>query len=182
MPGLLASPAKGGYAAPSLPKGVPIPPQGDRDVGMAAMGAATQAAASEEGKVFKEFMDAFRSEMRQAKDKDTRLARFVPSDQLSLQQQRKIEARANDVFGVGAANDPSSNLNAIETASEEDDDYDYWPDELVPIGIAFDEPPAGSTSTTGTAATESTSTAETQDSDDDDEDEDDYWPLELLVG
>ena len=56
----------------------------------------------------------------------------------------------------------------------------YRPDELVPAGIGFDEPQAGTTSTT--ASTTESSTASTEVSEDShDEEEGDIWPLELMM-
>lgn len=130
---------------------------------------------AQEGVAFRDFMDAFRLEMQQAKDKELRAGRFVPSATLVKVQQAQIEARANATFGVG----PITGSETLE-GSNESDDYDYWPDELVPDGIAVDEPQIGSTSTT--ASTTESSTASTEVTEESEDGADDLWPVELLVG
>lgn len=149
----------------TLPVGVPPPP------GVCSATYETH----EDGLAFKDFMDAFRVEMRKAKDKESRTGRFIPSSHLEKQQQQRIEEQANAIFGVG----PMNEFDPLE-ASDDSEDYDYWPDELVPAGIAVDEPQIGSTSTT--ASTTESSTASTDVSEETEDGADDYWPVELLVG
>jgi len=149
----------------TLPVGVPPPP------GVCSASYETP----EDGVAFKDFMDAFRVEMRKAKDKESRTGRFIPSSHLEKQQQQRIEEQANAIFGVG----PINEFDPLE-ASDDSEDYDYWPDELVPAGIAVDEPQIGSTSTT--ASTTESSTASTDVSEESEDGADDYWPVELLVG
>ena len=52
---------------------------------------------------------------------------------------RQVLERANAIFGVGTGEDPSSSLNLIDGPDDDDDGYDYWPDDLVPLGIAIDD-------------------------------------------
>jgi len=131
--------------------------------------AAETTASARDNLAFKEFMSAFRSEMLEAKNQAKRAGRFVPSRHSVLQPK---DARSGC---IGAA----SAFVSLEATSD-DDDYDYWPDELVPVGIAADEPQAASTSTT--ASSQASSTTETEGASGNDSDHEDFWPAELLVG
>ena len=94
----------------SLPAGVPPPPSGNGARGVAA---------GEDG-TFKDFMDAFRTEMRDARSKHVRVGSFVPSAHLERQAERRIQTLANEVFGIGP------NLEGDGGSNPDSDDYDYW--------------------------------------------------------
>ena len=107
--------------------------------------------------------------MRQARERDGRLAKFVPSSKLAMQEQAQIDAQANEIFGVSIADDPMLMDN-----EGTEDDFDYWPDELVPLGVADDAEGAASRTTTSTTSeTETTEGTEATD----EEDDEDAWPL-----
>ena len=120
-------------------------------------------------------MDAFRSEMRETKDFGARAGKFVPSVHLTKQQEQRSSSLANEVFGLAPVG------SALVEAGSDEEDYDYWPDELVPVEIGAEDAAQTSTSTTDGVSTSTTdSTAETEPTEEDSED--DYWPTELLVG
>ena len=96
-------------SGPSLPPGVPPPPLGGGRGG-----------AGEDG-TFKDFMDAFRTEMRDVRSKHARVDAFIPSAHLERQAEQRIERRANDIFGVGPSMDPAG-----DDSNADSDDYDYW--------------------------------------------------------
>jgi hypothetical protein len=135
-------------------------------------------------------MEAFRKEIKHARSSEQRLHKFVPSRVGQDRAQREIEERANDIFGIGVAQDPTSALTLLGAASEDDDDFDYWPDELVPLGIAMDDAGQAGTTSSSTPPTEDDSSStpptdsatEPTDSNSDEDNEEDLWPLELLVG
>jgi hypothetical protein len=139
--------------------------------------------AADEDIAFKEFMDAFRSEMRQTQDKKDRAGRFVLSRVLVPPQRSHSQARSDvradpnscvcDEVGIGQVAPPL----ILESASD-DDDYEYWPDELVTIGIGLDEPQISTTTPRSMSATESTSTTETENSEECTDT--DAWPIEML--
>jgi len=128
-------------------------------------------------------MQAFRTEMRQSRKQEERAAKFVPSaaSRAAREHEREVLERANAIFGVGTGEDPSSSLNLIEGPDDDDDGYDYWPDELVPRGIAIDDAEEASSTTSSTSTTEHTETTDSTRGSDDDEPED-TWPIELMVG
>jgi hypothetical protein len=145
------------------------------------------AAAEEEGAAFREFMSAFRSEIREVRGRGERVAKFVPSHASEAAQAQELRARADEIFGLtgGPLALGQGPQAAGEELSDDDDSYDYWPDDLLPGAIAEDEAVQDTTTTTTTQDEESstTSTAPTEDgSDFDDDDDDDRWPIELLVG
>ena len=156
---------------PELPPGVPPPPTigGQGGVGMSGEMA------------FGEFMNAFRTEMRDARDGNERKQKYVPSAKVEKDRQKALEERANEIFGVG------TEYGAAVTA-EEEDAFDEWPDEFLLLGVAQQDAeqasspsPDSDTSTTSETERTTSDTEETEETELDD-DEDDAWPLELLIG
>ena len=88
----------------------------------------------------------------------------------------KVGTRANEIFGVSMADDPMLMDN-----EGTEDDFDYWPDELVPLGVAADDAEVGSSPGTTTSTTSETETTEGTEATDEEDDED-AWPIEMLVG
>lgn len=110
-------PAAGGYPdmlgmtmSASLPAGVPPPPSGSGAGGIAA---------GDDG-TFNDFMNAFRTEMRDARAKHARVGTFVPSSHLERQEERRVETLANEIFGIGP------HMVAGDDSNVDSDDYDYW--------------------------------------------------------
>ena len=138
----------------------------------------TEVTAGEESRAFNEFMNAFRVEMRQAKASNTRIARFVPSS--AMDKARGIEEQANKIFDVPAPGSGEGQTDGWDV----DDDYDYWPDELVPLGISQDEQIANDTTPSITSSTEEDSTPTTEATSDSmpSDEPADLWPIELLIG
>ena len=96
-PGVAAAP--GAPGGPPLPPGVPPPP------GSSTLPAGMQSA--DEIGTFNDFMDAFRHELDGTREHDRRLGKFVPSLVTQQQQQRSIEQRAEEIFGLGPGQDPA---------------------------------------------------------------------------
>jgi len=151
-----------------LPDGVPPPPTGQGKLQNFNGDAA-----------FSDFMTAFRSEMRLARDQGERQQKYVPSSKIQLEQQAAIERRANEIFGIGADSDPAYREEVLLTG----DDYDEWPDEFLLLGVAEQEPAGGSTTPSPESETSTTSeTASTEETEDEEDFDDDAWPMEMLIG
>ena len=167
---------------PHWSQAVPAPPT---DVG--ALGSvAVAAAAAGEGDAFGDFMNAFRAEMRATRNQNKRTQRFVPTRRTGEQQKREIEQCANHLFGFTPGMDAVPLNTTMYDDSQDEDDYDYWPDELVPLGVAMDEAEQQQNTTSSTKSGDSEEstpptdvTTETTDSEGGRGDD---WPLELLVG
>jgi len=172
--------------AGAVPDGIPLPPSDSRALGRTAVEAVEQQCQAQGNTSFASFMSAFRDEMRLAKEKndgDNRAAgrgrRFVPSGC----------GRTDASFGI--LNPPSSALallddDAITGSDENEEDFDYWPDEMVPMGVALDNPALealrDTSPTEETTGSSTTSTAITEGASEEVDGLDDFWPLELLVG
>jgi hypothetical protein len=172
VPGMGVAP---GFGAKPLPEGVPPPP--------GAMGAA---AAGEGDVAFTDFMSAFRTEMKQARDQGERMAKFVPSSKVhAAKRQADLDRRANEIFGVGVAADFAirDEADASLALAEE---FDEWPDEFLLLGVAEQDAAQGGSSPDTSRSDTSTTTSETASTDETEEetedDGEDAWPIEMLVG
>ena len=119
--------------------------------------------------------------MRDARDGAERKQKYVPSTKLARDQQKALEERANEIFGMGVEYGAS-------VMAEEEDAFDEWPDEFLLLGVAQQDAeqasspsPESDTSTTSDTERTTSDTEETEETELDD-DEDDAWPLELLIG
>ena len=169
MPGF--GPPPGLPTGPPLPEGVPPPP---------GIGGATGADKQFTGEgAFTDFMAAFRTEMREARDQGDRKQKFVPSKTAAESKRAALERRAEQIFGVGVGErDDDDALAGAE-------DFDEWPDEFLLLGVAEGDAEAGSSpspdSDTSTTSTTASDTEETDTEETDYEDED-AWPIEMLIG
>jgi hypothetical protein len=142
-------------------------------------------------------MSAFRQEIKQAHYEDARgfrAGRFVP---LAAGHARSVLVAGGDVPTPALVQQVTS-IGGNGTTTEDADDFDRWPDELVAVGIDLDEPMVDATTSTTDASLTSTSTVDTASEDGhasksreqslsqnanrycDESDDDDLWPLELL--
>ena len=150
-----------------LPAGVPPPPE------------QTGVHAGEGEVAFSDFMAAFRSEMREARDQGQRMQKFVPSTKVQDAKRLAMEQRANDAFGVGtdvidASFGPQENMQLPE-------EFNEWPDEFLLLGVAEQDAEVGLSPESDTSTTSDTASTE-GDTDETDLEEDDLWPVEMLVG
>lgn len=183
-----------------LPTGVP---SSQSQHGEAVRGRIDASLTGDDG-AFKNFMDAFRMELSEAKLKFERTDKFVYSEHIRRTEQEQTITQASSIFGEGPVNAMSVDVDG----NGDWDDYDHWchnsldartqkslrvalnlvyalcfgrPDELVAAGIGNDEPHAGSTPTTSVTES-STSSTDFSGSDEELDEPSQYWPLELLVG
>jgi len=137
---------------------------------------------------FGDFMHDFRREVHAAKEQDARVSRFVPATASVLKVQNEIQARANQLFGCrGFVSTIDSSPLLVHGIAEPNDDFDFWPDELVPLGLAQDDMAMATTSTTASAdegdgSTSTTEGASISSISGSGEDVGDLWPIEMLVG
>jgi len=157
-----------GFHAFGLPDGVPPPP---------GMGMDMHGKTGEGEAAFSDFMSAFRSEMKEARDQGTRMQKFVPSKQIADRKRRDAEQKAEAIFGLGADSMAGGGM-AIQ------EDFDEWPDEFLLLGVAEDNAEARSSQSpdTDTSTTSETGSGSTDETEETEDDEEDAWPIEMLVG
>jgi hypothetical protein len=170
MPGMGGPPGAGAPGGPALPPGVPPPP--------GTMGGGGAPAEGGDVEAFSTFMNAFRTEMRQARDQGTRLQKFVPSAKTMEAKRLAAEKRANEVFGVGI-----DDGTGLDDELQNAEDFDEWPDEFLLLGVAEQDGQQGSSPSPDSDTSTTSETASTEGTEEtDEEDEDDAWPIEMLIG
>ena len=112
---------------------------------------------------FADFMNAFRAEMQESREKKGNLQKFVPS---------RSKATAAGSLGFDSGVGIASGLREVDVDEEEEEDTFEWPQELLTLGLGADGVEAGTGSSTSST---SPSTSTTEDSDEDE------WPEEMLL-
>merc|ERR1711939_379299 len=110
---------------------------------------------------FADFMNAFRAEMQETREKKGNLQKFVPSRSRAVAQGAAFDGGAGGVLA----------LRELDGDDEEEDAFE-WPQELLTLGLGADGVEAGTGSSTSST---SPTTSTTEDSDEDE------WPDEMLM-
>ena len=110
---------------------------------------------------FADFMNAFRAEMQESREKKGNLQKFVPS--------RSRAAVAGGLGFDGGAG--GAGMHDVDFDDDDEDTYE-WPQELLTLGLGADGVEAGTGSSTSST---SPTTSTTEDSDEDE------WPEEMLL-
>ena len=111
---------------------------------------------------FADFMNAFRAEMQESREKKGNLQKFVPS-----RSRAAVAGGLGFDGGVGGG----SGLQGVDFDDDEEDTFE-WPQELLTLGLGADGVEAGTGSSTSST---SPTTSTTEDSDEDE------WPEEMLL-